>query len=223
MDADSYFSDARQAEFVSAVGRGDIETAARLIRQGASVEWVGEHGMTPLRWAMAKQSLAGFKFLLANFANSNTVTRWRDQCGFEFWASAMEGAALMQDERYLLELLESGGDPNLIVNSSRQTPIFIALLHRRYKNASLLLKAGADINHRASALKTPINSAVGGRSYSSALFLLVAGADPRIADKWGNSAIDTAMEFGKAGILIGSEDDAAYDEFVAELKRRGLW
>jgi ankyrin repeat protein len=223
MKAERYFANPVQAGFVTAIGRGELEQAQRLLTEGATVDAVGSEGMTALHWAIAKRNFEGFRFLLTQGANPRTLTRWRDANGQEQWAGVIDFASALEDGRYLRALLDAGGDPNQIINSSEQTAIYIAILNRRYENASLLLERGADINHRSKSLTTPINRAVSGSAYRSAAFLLKAGANPSIKDRWGYSAVDTAKKFGKAGMLIGSDDDAAYDEFVAELKRRGFW
>jgi ankyrin repeat protein len=223
MKADRYFTDRIQAEFVTVIGRGDVKLARQLLAQGAVVDAVGSEGMTALYWAIAKQNFAGFRFLLEYGASPNALTRWTDADGVEQWASAIELAAMLEDSRYLSALLEAGADPNQIVNSSEQTAIYIALLHRRYDNAALLIENGADIDHQSKSLTNPIGDAVYQRAYASALFLLRAGANPTIKNRWGKNAVDTARQFGKAGTVIGSEDEAAYPEFVAELKRRGFW
>jgi len=223
MKAERYFSNRAQAEFVAAVGRGEVERAQRLLGEGAAVDAVGDEGMTALYWAIAKQNLTGFRFLLEHGANPGTVTRLPDAKGVEQWASVLELAAMLEDARYLQALLDAGADPNQIVNASQQTAIYHALLHRRLDNVQLLLDRGADINHQSKSSKTPIAHAVGMRAYAAALFLLRAGADPNIKNNFGYSAVDTTRQFGSAGTVIGSEDEAAYPEFVAELKRRGLW
>jgi ankyrin repeat protein len=218
-----YFSNPTQAEFVAAVGRGDVDLAQRMLSDGATVDAVGDEGMTALHWAIVTQNLAGFRFLLQHDADPGTVTRWTGAEGKEQWAGVLELAAILEDSRYLRALLDAGADPDQIVNASQQTAIYHALLHRRYDNVSLLLERGADINHQSRSSTTPIGESVYQRAYASALFLLRAGADPTVKNRWGKSAVDTARQFGNAGTVVGSDDEAAYPEFVAELERRGYW
>lgn len=223
MKTERYFSDRAQAQFVAAIGRGELDLAQQLLEEGAKVDVVGSEGMTALYWAIAKQNLAGFNFLLERSANPSTLTRWIDPNGKEQWVSVLQLAAMLEDSRYLHALLDAGGDPNQIINNARHTPIFHALLHRRFENVALLIERGADINHRSMSSTTPIGEAVNQRAYALALFLLHAGADPQLKDRWGYSAIDTAKKFGDRGVVIGSEDEVAYPKFIDELKRRGLW
>lgn len=224
MKAERYFSNRTQAEFVAAIGRGEVEHAQRLLNEGATVNAVGDEGMTALYWAIIKQSFTGFRFLLERGADPGTVTRWPDGNGVEQWASVLEFAAMLEDSRYIRALLDAGADPNQVVNASQQTAIYHALLHRRYENIALLLEREADINYQLSrSSSTPIAEAVDMRAYAVAVFLLRAGADPTLRNRWGYSPIDTVKKRGLAGTVIGSEDEAAFPEFVAELKRRGLW
>lgn len=223
MKPERYFTDRVQADFVAAVGGGDLQRAQQLLAQGANVNAIGKEGMTPLFWAIGKQNLEGFRFLLSHGANPNLIVRWKDTKGREQSENTLRLAAMLENAAYLQAALDAGGNPNLIVNSIRQTPLYTAILHQRRANVVLLLQRGAGINHLDKAQKTPINHAISMNHYSLALLLLKRGADPKIKNRWGYSAIDTAKQFGNRGVVIGSADEAAYTEFVAELKRLGLW
>lgn len=223
MKPERYFTDRVQADFVTAVGRGDLQRAQQLLAQGANVNAIGKEGMTPLFWVIGKQSLEGFRFLLSHGANPNLLVRWQDTKGREQSENTLRLAAMLENAAYLQAALDAGGNPNLIVNSTSQTPLYTAILHQRRANVVLLLQRGASIDHRDKSSTTPINYAVNARHYALALQLLRSKADPTIDDRWGYDAIDTTKQFGNRGVVIGSADEAAYTEFVAELKRLGLW
>ncbi|MEO6064421.1 MAG: ankyrin repeat domain-containing protein [Lysobacterales bacterium] len=223
MKPDRYFADAVQANFAEAVGKGDLVTADRLLARGATVNAEGNEGMTPLFWAMAKQNRTGFEFLLAHDADPNVVTRWSDVAGEDQSASAMDMPAIMEDGAYLHALLEHGGDPNQVYDSTRQTPIYAAILNQRRANVEMLLEAGADINHQDLSRKTPIHYSVNTTHFAMALRLLELGADARLKNRWGFSAVDSLKKFEDRGVRIGSADDKAYPQLIAELKTRGLW
>lgn len=222
MKAESYFSDPIQAEFVDAIGSGDLAQAQRLLESGASVNAVGTEGMTPLYWAILKQNFSSFEFLLENSANPNTSTCWKPVKGPEQCESALQIAILQDDSRYLSALLDGGADPNQTIDSSKRAPIYIAILYRRLNSIRVLAARGANLNHQDFSLKTPISDAVSMNAFAAALLLLQLGADPTIKSRWG-SAVDTVKQFGNAGTVIGSDDEKAYPEFIAELKRRGFW
>jgi ankyrin repeat protein len=221
MNPEDYFQAGIQVEFVAAVGKDDVSATNRLLAQGANVNAVGKQGMTPLIWAMSKQSHSAFVFLLTNGANPNAITRWNETARGEQSASALQMAAILEDHGYLQVLLDHGGNPNQIASSSGQTPIFTAILHQRNANLELLLQKGAELDHPDQALKTPINYAVSVNRFALALVLLRHGADPTIKNRWGYSAIDTLRQFGNRGVEIGSVDDKAYPELLAELKKFG--
>jgi len=178
--------------------------------------------MTPLFWALGKQNLEGFRYLLGHGANPNLIVDWRDTNGRPQLETALWLSAMMKDKRYLEDLLAAGGNPNLM-DEVGQTPIYVAILHQRRDAVELLLDKGADIDHVDQSSKTPINYAVSTRHYSLAMLLLRRGADPRIKNRWGYSAVDTAKQFGDRGVVRGSDDESAYREFVNELKAKGVW
>lgn len=223
MRAERYFEDRSQASFVEAVGRGDLKRARVLLEAGASVEAVGREGMTALHWAIIKQNLAGLRFLLEQGASPGTLTQWVDGNGQQHAASVIELAAIMADSGYLRALLDAGADPDQVIDDSQQTAIYHALTHRRMDNVKLLVERGASLDRRSRSGKTPISHAVGMRSYAAALLLLRLGADPSIKNEFGYSAVETTRQFGSAGTVVGSVDEAAYPQFVEELKARGYW
>lgn len=222
MNSGDYFENPVQSSFVAFIGKGDVRRADELLKQGAGVNAVGKDGMTPLFWALSKQNLEGFRYLLAHGANPNLIADWHDANGRAQSETALRLAAMLEDKRYLEDLLAAGGNPNLM-DEVGQTPIYVAILHQRRDTLELLLDKGADIDHVNRSLTTPINYAVSMNHYSLALLLLSRGADPKIEDRWGYSAIDTTKKFGKGGVVRGSDDEAAYTEFVSELKARGVW
>jgi len=222
MNASEYFESQAQIDLVKASERGDAEGISRAIDQGAVVNKLGKQGMTPLFWALAKQNLEGFRLLLEHGADPHVVV----ELPKDFQAShagAVEMASKLENPRYLRALLEHGADPNMIVSEeSRQTPIYLAIMHRRLDNIKVLLEFGAEINYQDNAFQTPLMRATSARMYEIALFLLRSGADPTIEDRWGGGPADIVKKFGDRGIDKRTNDLAAYEEFVNELKERGL-
>lgn len=222
MRAADFFDDSTQRLLAEAVQRGNLEQAMAALAQGADVDAVGREGMTPLFWALAKQNIEGFRFLLAEGANPNIVVdlprNFQDR-----QAGSMEIAAQLDDPAYLRSLLEHGGDPNTIVNRFGNIPLlYRAIMSRRPDNVLLLLEFGADIDYRDSSGQTPLIKATNATMYEIALLLLREGADPTIKDWLGHGPADNVMQFGNRGIDRRTNDLAAFDEFVKELKARGL-
>src|SRR5439155_25844679 len=72
-NATEVFGDGTAAlALAKAAGRGDVKEINRLISEGASVDTVGHHGITPLWWALWAKNYEGFAALLDKGANPNT-------------------------------------------------------------------------------------------------------------------------------------------------------
>jgi len=220
MRAEQYFANPIQANFVTAIGRSDLDAAKQWLAQGAAVNAVGNDGLSPLIWAMLKQQISAVEFLLREGADPNLVTRWTNDRGREEWASPLSLASKFEDQRFLKALLAKDADPNLIVNAVGETALYTAILHKRLQNMELLITSGADVNHRSQFGHTPISNAAYQRGFGAVLVLLKSGADPSLESSHGFSAIAAIKEFGNRGVVIGSADAAAYPELIAELKRR---
>jgi ankyrin repeat protein len=222
MQPDQYFDVPKVVQLANAVASGDNRLAQLTLDDGVDVNFVGREGMTPLFWAISKQNVDGFRWLLDHGANPNTLTRWQAADGQAKVASALELAAVMKDSSYLQSLLDHGADPNAITNDFEQTPIYAVIMRRGIDNINLLLKYHANPNHQDKFLKTPMLEAVSARMYTIALLLLQSGADPTIKDKWGYNTVDMVKRYGNSAVPRNSPDEAAYDQFVAELRRRDL-
>lgn len=222
MQASDYYFNPAQVTLLEAVEHGDREQMLQALDNGADVNAEGWEGMVPLFWAIAKQNIDGFRLLLEQGADPNVVTQLPPRFQ-ESQAGAMEMAAELEDPAYLRSLLEHSGDPNTIVDRGWNMPLlYRAIMGRRPDNVLLLLEFGADIDHRDNAGQTPLLKAVNATMFEIALLLLEKGADPTIANQWGNTPADLVMQFGNRGIDRRTNDLAAFDEFVEELKARGL-
>src|SRR5699024_12662879 len=69
MQASYFFDDPVQRSLANAVERGNIDQARVAIENGAEVNAVGKEGMVPLFWALTKQNIDGFRFLLEQGAD----------------------------------------------------------------------------------------------------------------------------------------------------------
>ena len=215
--AGDYFHSKIQIQLAEAAAEGRTNRMQSLISEGANVNGVGRYGLTPLFWAMARQNIKGFTFLLDHGANPNVAVEaegnWQE--------TALDFAARINDSRYLEELLKHGADPNGVVGSTRTTPIFSAALLAGTNNIAILLRHGADINWQTTGGTTPMEYAIEGGAFRAALFLYHAGANPLIKDKWGYSSIDTLRRFGDRGYVLRA-DKVAYKELIKELTENGL-
>lgn len=221
MDVRDYFDSPSQVNLIKAAERGDRQQLRNAMEQGADVNKVGRAGMTPLFWAFGKQNLDGYKLLLEFGADPNIVVELPESFEEE-QAGALEMAARIEDSEYLRLLLDSSGNPNLLLNDWNEPLIYRAIMYRRPDNVSLLLKYGAEIDYQDKSGSTPLRKAVTARQFEIALLLLRSGADPTIQNNNGSSAVDLVIKYGDRGIDKRTNDLAAYEEFVSELKKLAI-
>jgi len=168
-----------------AAGRGDVKGIDRLIAQGASVNIVGQHEITPLWWALWTKNYEGFSALLARGANPN--------------AQRIEGnpimilAANLKDARFLAAALKHGGDPNLLDRRTGKPPLYAAVLNGDKECVELLLAAKADVNVQLPVSRETLPMvAIGARAdYELAYRLFDSGADPTLKNIDGKTVADT--------------------------------
>lgn len=220
MKAKDYFEDQVQIEFATAVAKGNEARMRELLQQGADVNAVGRQEMRPLFWALGKQSLDGFRFLLENGANPNVEAK--DLPGEKRPLSLIELAAIAENSDYLRLLLKHGADPNHDVGYGKRTLIYEAILNNRTENVRLLIEAGANIDHQDLSGSTPMMTAAGIKNFDMVHLLLGKGADVRLENRWGNDLAWMVMEFGDRGMKKGGEQYRWYQKVVEELKKRGL-
>lgn len=223
--ASAYFDAGPQRDLAQAAADGDIEGMEQALAAGAEVDAVGNDGMTPLYWAMARYSPEGMKFLLEHGADPNRYTRLPEHYDRPKTA-AMWLAIRMDDPIYLRTLLEYGGNPDLQWKSDSISILTYAVSEPLFVT-ELLVKYDANVNHSSAFNgKTPLFSAMTGSRFDIALHLLRAGADPTQRDKpfkrkRGSSPIDVLGWFGNRATSKAAAR-AAYPEFVKELKDRGF-
>jgi ankyrin repeat protein len=223
MRAEVYFQDPIQIELVKAVQKGDTAGIDAAISKGADVNKLGQEEMTPLAWAFAKQNKVGYQHLLEKGADPNFKTKkkaWNNH-----GSSIMQFAALSEDPEYLLLALQHKGNPNAPDSLLGKTILFTAIRNHRPENVKILVRAGADINHQDKAGFTPLMNTVTGDNYDLSMVLLSLGADATIKTPEGKNVGDIVAMFGDRGIkVLGKENEqrAWYNQFVSELKRRGL-
>lgn len=219
MDAEKYFQGSAQIALVDAAGRGDILRMRQLIAAGADVNQVGRDGVTPLFWAAGiKHNLEGFKFLLEHGADPNIATRLSEEPRA---TPIIEIVYYLKDPAYMKALLEHGANPDTIVDDGDGTLLSMPLTDHRLAQIKLLVKYGADVNHRAQYDTTPLLDAVFGDEYKTALFLLRAGADPTIENSVnGNTVVNTVKYFRERKKRY-QDKLPGYAVFIEALKQRG--
>ena len=171
---ESLFTDPAARDLARAAGDGDVEEVARLAQAGADVNAAGEDGITPLMWALSRESLAGFTALLEQGADPNRA----DDAGVDAvaWAAAVGGP-------FLDEALKHGGEAGATPGGV-MGPAHFAAGVGRVESLQKLADAGADLNVADGQRLTPLAYAAAGGSREAVEWLLDHGAtvaDPEVA------------------------------------------
>jgi len=219
--AENIFRSSTQLALIKAVDAKDQDALIAAIGKGADIDAPGSESITPLFWALIKRNPEGLTLLLEQGADPNKIIMLPENFQ-EKSTSAMDVASRMDDSQYLKILLKRGGNPNLHVNDWDEPVLHRAIMYRQLDNVKLLVEHGADINHQDKSGTTPLMQAVLGTMYEVALYLLRQGGDPNLSNKHGVNPVALVERFGEGGIKKGTNDLAAYHEFVAELRKRGL-
>jgi ankyrin repeat protein len=218
-DPGKYFSDPKAISLSEAAAVGDTSTLERLSKTGADVNAPGRGGFTPLLYAFLSQSKEGFSYLLSRGANPNIqLTESFDDLLIK-GSSTTSFAAMDKDIWYLKQVLEHGGDPNLVNATRSHTPIFSAIFSMRTENAEYLIKHGANLNWQDRDGKTPLIQSAILNQFELAYSMLEAGADPMIKDRFGNTVVHSI----KRSIGHTLPDGSKWREkLVALLKSKGI-
>ena len=154
------FYDAPSTPIHEAAWKGDIPAIRQLVKAGADVNAPDALGATPLYWA-------------ARGGHALGPHRCRGEA---------EGRPSV-----IAALLELGADPNaqdrrprIPGGSSGWTPLFVALHHRQFASAAVLLEHGADPNIRSDQGTSALEVASGEDAPRELIELLLAkGFDPQ--------------------------------------------
>jgi ankyrin repeat protein len=222
MNPAAYYSEQGEIALLKATDRNDIQKMDESISQGAKVNAVGNEEMTPLAWAFAKQNLAGYQHLLEKGADPNFKTKktaWNND-----GHSVMQFAAMSENPEYLILALKHGGNPNAPDSLRGRTILYTSIDNRRGENIKILVKSGANLNHRDKAGFTPLMESVIQDKYDLAFLLLSLGADPSIKTPRGNHVGNFISMFAdKSPILSRDRKQREWcTKVVAELKQRRL-
>ena len=176
-DVASLFANPLQAGLADAAAAGNPPRIDALVKDGADVNALGQHGATALMVAVASGSASGVEALMRNGADPAL----RDEDG----ETAVHLAALREDPAVLDALLRRGASPDVRNGRLNRTPIYDAILARQPESFARLLQARAEVNVVDDAGNTPLHEAAVVEDASMMLALLNAGADPRARNKMG--------------------------------------
>lgn len=151
------FADEKEVALVNAALAGNVDKIKLLVKNGTSVNAVGNNGVTPLLWAMYFRNDQGVALLLDLGADPNLVTE-------KVVFSPMYFASMAETPELLRLLLKFGGNPNHPERGRiDDLPLSRAASNGRIENIKMLLAAGADINahdqYNASAARWSVSQA----------------------------------------------------------------
>ncbi|NQT13621.1 MAG: ankyrin repeat domain-containing protein, partial [Planctomycetes bacterium] len=171
-NAKDFFADPKVAELAEAAAQGDAERVDALVDEGVDANARGEHGLTPLIYAMSGKNIQGFQRLLERGADPNQH--------MHFGESAMKWAAYQDESGHLKMLLAHGGDPNLRYPTAEKdpTPLHWAIQGPSVENARILIDGGADPRGRG-ANGSPLMLAARDGRFDMVYGMLEADADFR--------------------------------------------
>ena len=197
------FSDQQQVEILAAIGRKDYNLADRLLAK-VRIDEAGGHGETLLWWEVNIGDFDGFSYLLRKGAN--LMRQVSDG------PNVVELCAMQEDKRFIVEAVERGVNLNVIGQSSRETPIFAAVLNKRLENVMYMVRNGAYVDVGDAMGTTPALLAADQRAYDMVVWLLRNGANPRLKNQQG---YDVLRSLSERKVRSG---EAGYAEFEAAIK-----
>ena len=137
---ETFGSDAKVVALTKAAVAGDADKVAKLVKEGANVNAVGNNGATPLVWALNAKNPRGVEALLKSGADPNLVTD-------KYRASPMYFLSGGNEPELLRLVLKYGGNPNHPGKGRiQERPLSVAASEGRIENIKMLLDAGADVN-----------------------------------------------------------------------------
>lgn len=222
MKASEFSENAVQQRLAEAVERDSDADIDEAIRQGADANALGPDGIPLLAWALTKQRLRAFERLLAHGADlSRRVGNTPLSGEAEQPEKVIEWVIRCPDTAFLKAALESGVDPNTIVDPNRnQTLLFNAIWAHSEPATSMLLDYGANPDQSNNEQITPLAQAHILRDMKLAHLLMSRGADPTIKNKWGYDLPGMLKKYGSRCVWPGQRE--YFDKVVEELVKRGL-
>lgn len=172
------------ALFVQACNRKDFEAMQAALGKGGNIDFANVQGTTQLQAAVRSHRLDVIKWLMERGANPSMQNLTGD--------TALHDAAKREDPEALRILLTRRGVGVDVVNTLGSTPLIEAAIARRSACVKLLLKAGANTNHKTKQGASPLLISAGKHDEESVVALLDKGAEPNDVDSYGNTPLISA-------------------------------
>ncbi|XZE52528.1 ankyrin repeat domain-containing protein [Planctomycetaceae bacterium SH139] len=191
----------RETPLMLAAERGCLPIVRLLISLGTNINATNEFRQTALLYAVRENQLSTVNLLLKSGADPNVVMVDGDFV-------LREAATSSIDLRICRALLKSGADP-CSVNKMGGTALHIAAFHGRADVARLLIRAGANVNHRDHHGHGPLTCSISRNHKDVSILLLEHGADPGLQpEALGIAAWEGRLQYVKMLIERGWDVNA---------------
>lgn len=211
------FGSSDAARLVRAARQGDAVAVRKIIVGGvdpsvATISWC-----TPLAYVMLDQDKKAFMLLLEHGADPNVLLRDPPIIP----DSVVSLAAQATDSFWLKEVLNHGGDPNLLSARVSRTPIFFAVGTQRLDLIKLLVERGAKLEIRDSGGDTALTYGAKMYYWKSVSALIAHGARPELLPTKGGF-LSAMMTYNRhPGVDRTSEVWRAFVDVVKQLRASG--
>lgn len=169
-----------QALYLEAISRNDIKTVCRCLAEGVDVNTQRRNGNPPLMMATA---YAG-RFLFEKIISCGVGIDTTDYCG----VAPLSVAASYDFSKKMKVLLRQGAALEIADPVFNVTALNRAAIDGSFRCLSLLVAAGADLEHRTVDQQTPLLNAAR-RHPDCCLYLLEQGAKADVQDIKGRTAL----------------------------------
>jgi hypothetical protein len=174
--AETMFFKGNDAVLEAAINQDNAEAVKKAIQQGANINAVGLHGVTPVIVTSGNLKFNAMKALIDSGANPNTYDKNGDNAVTLAATSYRNG-----DKRYLEYLLDHGGDPSSKLPDGDPVLTRIALSHDLVA-IRWIIKKGADINAVSRDGDPLIFDHASSIDWDTAWVLMESGANYKFAD-----------------------------------------
>ncbi|KAB5562441.1 hypothetical protein PHYPO_G00017800 [Pangasianodon hypophthalmus] len=177
-----------------AAQKGFSRMVYKLVEHGADIHMKNGSGKDSLMLAC----FAGHLDIVKHLRNFGATWQSRDMGGCTPLHWAADGGHLP----VLAYMIQDGCELDVRDTVSQWTPLMrVAAVSGNSAVASLLIRAGADVNVRDKDGKTPLMVAVLNNHEQLVKLLLDSGADRHVKNEFGSGAAEMAKAFGKQNII----------------------
>lgn len=214
-DPSVLFKNHSQIQILEALAKKDFATVDQILLK-VPVNQRAPKGETLLWWQANIGNLEGFEYLLSKGANPT----YQVSDG----PNILELCAMQENQGFIKAAVKYGANVNMISQFDRVTPIFAAILLRRYENVEFMINAKACLDVADTMGTTPVILASDQGAFDIVVLLLEKGASPtwetvqghNLAASLAQATIenDNLMDakLSKARAILGQAKSSGHDK-----------